>query len=168
MNHRYSERKGLGKHDNACSIFCHLPDLKCYTVSQNMVAHFLFFLRADNQHFNLLDCCVPHAIHQMKSWLVGVGDPHHVISWLDEGKDVVYLVPPQINQDFLFNKLCLSHIIIFIHVSSITKNQILEVSFGDFNPLQHNNSRRKSSLGHRKKLHLGIVIEHDKPLKNGS
>jgi len=63
----------------------------------------------------------------------------------------------------LFNKLCLFHIIILIHVPSITKDQILEVSFDDFKPLQHNNPRSKSSFDHRKKLHVGIVIEYDKP-----
>ena len=50
-----------------------------------------------------------------------------------------------------------------MHVPSITKNQILKVSFDDFKPLQHDNLKSKSSFCNRKKLHLAIVIEYDKP-----
>jgi len=57
----------------------------------------------------------------------------------------------------------LSHIIIPIHIPSITKNYILKVSFDDFTPLQHDNPRNKSSFRHHKKLHFRIVIEHGKP-----
>jgi len=39
----------------------------------------------------------------------------------------------------------------------------LEVSFNDFKCLQHDNLRSKFSFGNRKKVHLGIVIEHGKP-----
>ena len=43
------------------------------------------------------------------------------------------------------------------------KDKILEVSFDDLKPLQHDNPRSKSSIRHCKKLHLGIVIVHGKP-----
>jgi len=50
-----------------------------------------------------------------------------------------------------------------MHVSSITKNQILKVYFDDFKALQHDNLKSKSSFCNHKKFHLGIVIEHGKP-----
>ena len=55
-----------------------------------------FFFMLINNTFNFFDCCVSHVIIPNEEWLIGVSDPYHVINWLGENNDVVYLVPPQI------------------------------------------------------------------------
>jgi len=40
---------------------------------------------------------------------------------------------------------------------------MLEISFDNFKPLQHDNLRSKSNFGNRMKLHIEIVIECGKP-----
>ena len=49
-----------------------------------------------NSNLNFLDHYIPYVIHEMKTWLVGVGDPDHAIDWIGEGYDVVNIVPPKI------------------------------------------------------------------------